>query len=106
MSSPELQKNILAPIAYYDGMDYPLTAFEVWKYLINCNTQHATRNTQLFSFANIIKEIDDYNIKRFIGEDRGLQKRLGCADSSKKRENLDGQDAGNDICPTSGQAPA
>src|SRR4030043_1648257 len=72
MSSPEIQKNILATVAYYDGMDYPLSVFEVYKYLINCNTQHATRNTQLFSLANVIKEIDDYNIKKFIEKDRGF----------------------------------
>lgn len=34
-----INKNILATIAYYDIMDYPLTAFEVWKYLIARNTE-------------------------------------------------------------------
>jgi predicted nucleotidyltransferase len=29
-----LQKNLLATIAYYDALDYPLTAFEAWMHLI------------------------------------------------------------------------
>jgi hypothetical protein len=33
----EVAKNILATIVYYDGLDYPLTAFEIWKYLIAFN---------------------------------------------------------------------
>lgn len=32
--SYQLSKNILATVAYYDAMDFPLTAFEVWKHLI------------------------------------------------------------------------
>ena len=30
-----LEKSILATIVYYDIFDYPLTGFEVFKYLIN-----------------------------------------------------------------------
>jgi len=30
-----LQKSILSTIAYYDTLDYPLTSFEVFKYLVN-----------------------------------------------------------------------
>jgi hypothetical protein len=30
----QLSKNILATVAYYDAMDFPLTAFEIWKHLI------------------------------------------------------------------------
>jgi len=32
--SYQLSKNIIATVTYYDVMDYPLTAFEVWKHLI------------------------------------------------------------------------
>lgn len=32
--SYHLGKNILATVAYYDAMDFPLTAFEIWKHLI------------------------------------------------------------------------
>jgi hypothetical protein len=32
--SENLVRNILTTVVYYDVLDYPLTAFEVWKYLI------------------------------------------------------------------------
>ncbi|MCA9364623.1 MAG: hypothetical protein KC736_01890 [Candidatus Moranbacteria bacterium] len=32
-------KDVLTTIAYYDAMDYPLTSFEVWKYLTKTVTQ-------------------------------------------------------------------
>ncbi len=72
MSSSEIQKNILATIAYYDGMDYPLAVFEVYKYLINFNPQPTTHNPQPFSLAGIIKELNEYDLRRFIEEDRGF----------------------------------
>ncbi len=91
MSSPELQKNILATIAYYDGMDYPLTAFEIWKYLINFNPQPKTYNPQPFSLADVIKELDDYSIKRFIEKDHGfyfLRGRRELVDQRIKRNKI------------------
>ena len=72
MSRLEVQKNILATIAYYDGMGYPLTAFEIYKYLISFNNLPSTTCNDIFSLASIIKELDDYNLKRFIEEDRGF----------------------------------
>ncbi|MFA5961161.1 MAG: hypothetical protein WC848_00585 [Parcubacteria group bacterium] len=33
--SDSLSQNILATICYYDVLDYPLTVFELWKYLIS-----------------------------------------------------------------------
>ncbi len=91
MSSPELQKNILATIAYYDGMDYPLTGFEVWKYLINFNSQLTTHNSQLFSLVNVINELGEYNFKRFVEEDRGfyfLRGRKELVDQRIKRDKI------------------
>lgn len=72
MSSSELQKNILATVAYYDGMDYPLTAFETFKYLTTLNSRLTADNKQQFSLANIIKELDEYKMKRFIEERAGF----------------------------------
>jgi len=37
MSTLFLEKQILATIVYYDILDYPLTAFEVFLYLVNEN---------------------------------------------------------------------
>lgn len=40
--SYQLSKNILATVTYYDVMDYPLTSFEIWKYLINQERDHGS----------------------------------------------------------------
>lgn len=71
MSSPGLQKNILATIAYYDGMDYPMTAFEIHKYLMNFNPQPATHNSQR-DLPEIINELESEKLKRHIEEFRGF----------------------------------
>lgn len=36
--SSEISKNILATLAYYDVMDYPMTVFEIWKQLFKVAT--------------------------------------------------------------------
>ncbi|MDP2837911.1 MAG: hypothetical protein Q8O53_01365, partial [Candidatus Moranbacteria bacterium] len=35
--SYRLGKNIVATVTYYDVMDFPLTAFEIWKHLLEHN---------------------------------------------------------------------
>ncbi len=44
-----LSKNLLATIAYYDALDYPLTAFEAWTHCIRMDdgAQTEERNTRL-----------------------------------------------------------
>lgn len=37
-----LRKSVLATIAYYDALDYPLTEFEVWKHLITTRDDGAS----------------------------------------------------------------
>jgi hypothetical protein len=77
-------KNILATVAYYDELDYPLTPFEIWKYLVSFNIKNETCNN--ISLADILKELEEGKIRRFIQEKNGfyflrgreilLQKRL------------------------------
>lgn len=85
MSSPELQKNILATIAYYDGMNYPLTAFEVYKHLILLNNRQPTTDNNIFSLPNIIKELEEYEIRKFIEEYRGFYFLRGRKELVEKR---------------------
>lgn len=72
MSSRELQKNILTAVAYYDGMDYPLTAFEMFKYLTTLSPRLTAGSKQRFSLADVVEELDEYKMKRFIGERGGF----------------------------------
>lgn len=95
MSSSELQKNILATIAYYDGMDYPLTSFEVWKYLtkVESSANSADRRQskvksdldEKYSLVDVISELDDYDLRKFVEEYRGFYFLRGRKELVEKR---------------------
>ena len=70
----DLAKNILATIAYYDCLDYPLTSFEVWKYLIQItnNKEQKTDKGKGCLFSDIAGELDNGDIRRYIEECRGF----------------------------------
>ncbi len=79
MSIPELQKNILATIAYYDGLNYPLTIFEIWKYLMKfsflnsgCLKDKNGAENLNYSLSNIVRELSEYNMRRLIEEHQGF----------------------------------
>lgn len=64
--SEQLSKHILATIIYYDGLDYPLTAFEIWKYLIR--TDYYDQN-QIFihtPLVEVIKILDSQELSEYI----------------------------------------
>jgi hypothetical protein len=84
MSTPELQKNILSTIAYYDTMDYPMTSFEVWRYLTIVNDQRTMINEQ-YSLLDIINELESDNLRKFIEEFRGFYFLRGRKDLVEKR---------------------
>jgi hypothetical protein len=58
--SSNLTKNILSTIVYYDILDYPLTSFEIWKYLIS--------NQEETEFLDIIKELESDELKKYTEE--------------------------------------
>jgi len=64
--SDKLDKNILATIIYYDSLNYPLTAFEVWKYLIRTD-YYVPRNEALkITFAQVANHLQDKNLNKYI----------------------------------------
>lgn len=68
----ELSKLILATLAYYDVMDYPMTGFEVWKYLTRVsNYKLLTPDEEKYSLGDVIKELEEDKLKRFVEEYRG-----------------------------------
>ena len=55
MSSENLEKQILATIVYYDILNYPLTAFEVFLYLVNKeNTELSSEASELSSVFSLL----------------------------------------------------
>ncbi len=88
MSSPQLIKNIFATLAYYDGMDYPMTAFEAWKYLINVKCQMSNVkciSEEKYTLNDVINGLDDYELRKFVEEYRGFYFLRGRKELVKKR---------------------
>jgi hypothetical protein len=67
-----IRKNILATIIYYDILNFPLTSFEVWKYMI----VEAKLPSGKFSFhcplGEIVEALDSDELKNNIEEFRGF----------------------------------
>ncbi|HAI74046.1 MAG TPA: hypothetical protein DCS28_03320 [Candidatus Moranbacteria bacterium] len=74
-----LSKKILSTIAYYDILDYPLTVFETWKYLIG------EQQNKKINLREIILELETDEVKKNIESYRGYYFLRGRKDSVKQR---------------------
>lgn len=74
----KLSRNIIATVAYYDVFDYPLTSFEVWKYLIVQD-----QSLELFpetgasadggiTLESVVKTLETESVRRHVGNLNGL----------------------------------
>lgn len=74
----DILNNILATVAYYDCLNYPLTAFEIWKYSTNYESDTNIRITnescnRKYSLCNIVFELENNSgLKKYIEEYRGF----------------------------------
>jgi len=72
MSNP-LSQNILATICYYDVLDYPLTVFELWKYLINNDgVEIFVPEKKTLMLIDIINELESEELKKKIENYQGF----------------------------------
>ena len=83
-----LQKAILSTITYYNTLDYPLTSFEAFKYLVNplhiagfywspkpeskTWKQVEVERFSEITLANVIKSLESKELKEFISEKNGF----------------------------------
>jgi len=67
-----LSKHILTTLAYYDVMDYPMTSFEIWKYLTIANQRPTAKGQRSFFLLDVINELESENLKKKIEEYRGF----------------------------------
>jgi len=69
-----LSNSILSTLTYYDVLDYPLTSFEIWKYLIIYDIQNkvSSKEKERYSLADIIKELDNKKLEKYIEQSRGF----------------------------------
>lgn len=63
-----LAKYILTTVIYYDVMEYPMTAFEIWKYLTRINQEDPIRQ---YSLADIMEELEKDTLVRYVESYRG-----------------------------------
>ncbi len=56
-----LHKNILATVTYYDVLDYPLTPYELWQYLISYDGENTTDACQL---RDVVLALETAEMKR------------------------------------------
>jgi hypothetical protein len=73
-NTEKLERQILATIAYYDILNYPLTSFEVFLYLIN-NRRRYCEMSLLWSIklSEIIELLDNSEyLKKYIGQKLGF----------------------------------
>lgn len=68
-----LSKKIITTLTYYDVLDYPMTSFEIWKYLVSHNVEREAHNAEKkdISLADIVKELENEEVKKFIEQYRG-----------------------------------
>lgn len=67
-----LDKNILSTICYYDALDYPMTAFEIWKYLTDVKNGDEEVNADDVGLEEVLERLAGDNLKRFIHRKRGI----------------------------------
>src|SRR5665647_1978481 len=70
--SDNLSKNILATIIYYDGLNYPLTAFEVWRFLIRTDYYAQKTPFKEVSFLEILRQLKDQELLVYINQQNGF----------------------------------
>lgn len=92
------QKQIIATLAYYDEMDYPMTAFEIWKHLIAADYPITTglrqgdgesskniRTYENLSLSEIIESLESEEIGKHVEEFEGFYFLKGRKELVEKR---------------------
>ena len=70
---PTIAKDVLATVAYYDGLEYPLTAFEIWKYLMRadyCETEYG--QPQTVRLNEILLALENEKVREFVEKKNGF----------------------------------
>jgi len=67
-----LAKNILTTIVYYDVLDYPLTVFEIWKYLICMEGEKRDEEEKKFDLVEVVAILENGELRNLVQEHQGF----------------------------------
>jgi len=85
-----MKENVLATLAYYDVLDFPLKAEEVFKFLVNLGGGKTNKDAGLI-FAEVSRILDELNLEGVINFNRGfyyLNERDYLVPFRKKKEKI------------------
>ncbi len=90
-----IEDSILATLAYYDGLNYPLSSFELYRYLINpSRLKSDVDSVGLISFNNILESIEILLREEKIQAENGfyfLKGRSGLSELRLDKEKISAQ---------------
>lgn len=71
--SSTISKYILTTLAYYDALDYPMTSFEIWKYLTCLDKdKNITSSEERITLTDIVSELENDKLRIFICNSQGF----------------------------------
>lgn len=68
----ETIKNIIATVAYYDALSYPLTSFEVWKYMICARYYDDNHVHKKASLGDVVRLLEHESVRALTEQQKGL----------------------------------
>ena len=82
-----LLRNIIATITYYDVLDFPMTAFEIWRHMVYAPAQQ--QQSDVWTLGDVCAVMHGNDIKTFVEEDQGFYVLRGRKQLIKKRQRRD-----------------
>jgi hypothetical protein len=68
----ETIKNIIATVAYYDAFGYPLTSFEIWKYMM-CSKYYDEHHVHSEAcLGDIVRLLEHESVRALVEKNRGM----------------------------------
>ncbi len=91
----QIEDAILATLAYYDGLDYPLSAFELYRYIINPKRlKPHVESLEAIALTDIYEAVEELLGRGAIEEEHGfyfLKGRMGLSGLRLEREKISAQ---------------
>lgn len=67
-----LSRNIIATVAYYDGLEYPITAFEIWKHMIIADYCNLKKEAIPPALSDVFQNLYENGLSDFLENKNGF----------------------------------